>query len=106
MGNIWKQFNEIPKINSKIFLLERHWKDVYPTSYELRGYEVRKCDAKLGDFYLMCNDDRGEGSDMVTWKDIADDDAFLWWCYAEDIKDIFKDLPSYKNQPSIDLIRR
>jgi len=103
MSKIWRQFNELPKIGSKIFLLERHWKDEYPMSHELRGYEVWQCNPKNGKLYLMCNDDRGGGSDTVYWHEIVADECFLWWCYADDIKHIFSDLPKYANQPYVDL---
>jgi hypothetical protein len=105
MSKIWRQFNELPKIGSKIFLLERHWKDVYPTSFRLEGWEVMEdfSPENKGGIYLDNGDDQGEGWQSKYWHQIVADECFLWWCYADDIKHIFSDLPKYANQPYVDL---
>lgn len=85
----WNKFNVCPAIGSKIFLMDRHNKGIYPTSYRLEGYDVMKHPNK-DEIYLACFDDRGEGTESISYQELQDGYWFYWWIYAEDLRDIIE----------------
>lgn len=77
----WKPYAQLPEFNRRIVTLDTHWKNVWPMSIEIRGWEYVNRDNN-GNPYLVNIDDSGQGCLTVNF----DGEEFQYWCYAEEFE--------------------